>query len=187
MLFKLDGGIDHILIDEAQDTSPEQWRIVKALTAEFFAGAGRESRKGVTRTIFAVGDEKQSIFSFQGADPTQFDVNREFFRKAAEAAKRDFVVQPLLQSRRSVPEVLHFVDAVFAPEAARKGLTSDNVRSASRCASREGQGPRRILADGQARRFRKTKTLWAAAGRRRRRRTARWRVSRARSPIRSRA
>jgi len=126
VLFKLDGGIDHILIDEAQDTSPEQWRIVKALTSEFYAGAGRDADIGRERTIFAVGDEKQSIFSFQGADPAEFARHREFFRKAAETAKRDFVVQPLLQSRRSVPEVLHFVDAVFAPAAARKGLTSDN-------------------------------------------------------------
>ena len=67
VLYKLDGGIDHILIDEAQDTSPEQWAIVRKLTEEFFAGEGRE--RAAVRTIFAVGDEKQSIFSFQGADP----------------------------------------------------------------------------------------------------------------------
>ncbi len=127
VLFKLDGGIDHVLIDEAQDTSPEQWRIVKALTAEFFAGSGRDAERGVTRTIFAVGDEKQSIFSFQGADPSQFDRNRAFFHDAALAAERDFEAQPLTQSRRSVPEVLRFVDAVFAPDEARAGLTFDNA------------------------------------------------------------
>jgi ATP-dependent helicase/nuclease subunit A len=125
VLFKLDGGIDHILIDEAQDTSPEQWRIVKALTAEFYAGAGRDADAGRERTIFAVGDEKQSIFSFQGADPAEFAHHRDAFQTAAKAAGREFIVQPLLQSRRSVPEVLQFVDEVFAPEAARKGLTSD--------------------------------------------------------------
>ena len=127
VLYKLDGGIDHVLIDEAQDTSPEQWRIVKALTAEFFAGAGRETRKGATRTIFAVGDEKQSIFSFQGADPAEFDRHRTFFHEAASAAAHDFVAEPLTTSRRSVPQVLQFVDAVFAPEEARKGLTSDSA------------------------------------------------------------
>ncbi|HVU22058.1 MAG TPA: double-strand break repair helicase AddA, partial [Rhizomicrobium sp.] len=126
VLYKLDGGIDHVLIDEAQDTSPEQWRIVKALTSEFFAGHGRDADTGRERTIFAVGDEKQSIFSFQGADPAEFARHRDHFRAAAKAAGCAFVVQPLQQSRRSVPQVLQFVDAVFAPEAARTGLTSGN-------------------------------------------------------------
>jgi ATP-dependent helicase/nuclease subunit A len=125
VLYKLDGGIQHVLIDEAQDTSPEQWRIVKALTAEFFAGAGMDP--GVTRTIFAVGDEKQSIFSFQGADPAQFDRHKTFFRDAATAAEREFAVEPLTQSRRSVPQVLEFVDAVFASDAARVGLTAEGA------------------------------------------------------------
>ncbi|MEI9994124.1 MAG: double-strand break repair helicase AddA [Rhizomicrobium sp.] len=123
VLYKLDGGIHHVLIDEAQDTSPEQWRIVKALTAEFFAGAGIDD--GATRTVFAVGDEKQSIFSFQGADPAEFDRHRQFFRDAAGAAKMEFVEQPLTQSRRSVPQVLTFVDEVFRPDEARAGLTSE--------------------------------------------------------------
>ena len=123
VLYKLDGGIHHVLIDEAQDTSPEQWRIVKALTAEFFAGSGIDD--GITRTVFAVGDEKQSIFSFQGADPREFDRHRRFFHDAALGAKRAFTQQPLTQSRRSVPPVLKFVDAVFEPDAAREGLTSD--------------------------------------------------------------
>ena len=70
VLFKLDGGIDHLLIDEAQDTNPEQWAIVRALTAEFFAGSGRhEDRADSPRTVFAVGDRKQSIYGFQGAAP----------------------------------------------------------------------------------------------------------------------
>ncbi|HMK68672.1 MAG TPA: UvrD-helicase domain-containing protein, partial [Stellaceae bacterium] len=66
VLFKLDGGLDHLLIDEAQDTNPDQWRVVEALTREFFAGTGTRE---TARTVFAVGDVKQSIFSFQGADP----------------------------------------------------------------------------------------------------------------------
>jgi ATP-dependent helicase/nuclease subunit A len=122
VLYKLDGGLDHILIDEAQDTSPEQWEIVRRLTEEFFAGDSER-----TRTVFAVGDEKQSIFSFQGADPRQFDVNRQFFIERAKAADRLFADEPLTTSRRSAPEVLTFVDAVFAPEAARSGLTSDGA------------------------------------------------------------
>ncbi|HEV7960563.1 MAG TPA: double-strand break repair helicase AddA, partial [Rhizomicrobium sp.] len=121
VLYKLDNGIDHILIDEAQDTSPEQWRIVRKLAEEFFAGEGRE--RGL-RTIFAVGDEKQSIFSFQGADPSQFDINRHYFERRAAQAEQAFVDQPLTTSRRSAPEILTFVDRVFADEAARAGLTS---------------------------------------------------------------
>jgi ATP-dependent helicase/nuclease subunit A len=70
VLYKLDGGLDHVLIDEAQDTSPEQWAIVRRLTEEFFAGEDWRARG--PRTVFAVGDEKQSIFSFQGADPLEF-------------------------------------------------------------------------------------------------------------------
>jgi ATP-dependent helicase/nuclease subunit A len=130
VLYKLDGGIEHVLIDEAQDTSPEQWEIVKKLTEEFFAGTGRErpararaQNINYPRTIFAVGDEKQSIFSFQGADPTLFDRNRHYFADLAASAGHPFIDQPLIVSRRSAPDILRFVDTVFASEAARSGLT----------------------------------------------------------------
>ena len=76
VLYKIDGGIDHILVDEAQDTNPAQWSIIEALAAEFFAGAGASDK---LRTLFAVGDEKQSIYSFQGANPARFgEVGRAF-------------------------------------------------------------------------------------------------------------
>ncbi len=119
VLYKLDGGIDHILIDEAQDTSPDQWRIVRKLTEEFFAGEGATA--GRARTVFAVGDEKQSIFSFQGAEPVQFEYYRQFFGAHA----KPFADVPLLESRRSAPEILSFVDRVFQDETARAGLTPD--------------------------------------------------------------
>jgi ATP-dependent helicase/nuclease subunit A len=121
VLYKLDGGIDHVLIDEAQDTSPEQWEIVKKLTEEFFSGLGRE--RSQLRTIFAVGDEKQSIFSFQGADPGQFDINRRHFAEVIAGAERQLHEVPLITSRRSAPEILAFVDRVFESETARAGLT----------------------------------------------------------------
>src|SRR3569833_1402186 len=101
VLYKLDGGIDHVLIDEAQDTSPEQWEIVKKLTEEFFVGLGRERGR---RTIIAVGDEKQSIFSFQGADPAQFDINRRYFSVAIAGAQQFLQDVPLIASRRSAPD-----------------------------------------------------------------------------------
>ena len=96
VMHKLDYALDHLLVDEAQDTSAEQWRIVAALTAEFFAGAGARQ---VARTVFAVGDEKQSIFSFQGAAPEKFAEMRRFFEQAPPrrgAPLRDRAAQLLL-------------------------------------------------------------------------------------------
>ena len=64
--YRLDRGIDHLLVDEAQDTSPKQWEIINAVTEDFHSG---DTAASVNRTVFVVGDEKQSIFSFQGAEP----------------------------------------------------------------------------------------------------------------------
>ncbi|HXM00750.1 MAG TPA: UvrD-helicase domain-containing protein, partial [Rhizomicrobium sp.] len=125
VLYKLDGGIDHVLIDEAQDTSPQQWAIVRRLTEEFFVGAGRRDMSLPPRTIFAVGDEKQSIFSFQGADPREFEINRRFFAERAVEGTHAFADTRLSTSRRSAPEILTFVDQVFADPATREGVTSD--------------------------------------------------------------
>ena len=121
--YKLDKGIDHILLDEAQDTSPEQWAVVKALAGEFFAGHGA---RGVgRRTVFAVGDEKQSIYSFQGAEPESFALGGRFFRERVEQAKARFRHVRLARSFRSTWDVLSAVDLVFADEANRDGLTRD--------------------------------------------------------------
>ncbi len=122
VLFKLDGGIDHVLIDEAQDTSPEQWRIVRALTSEFFAGAG--AREGV-RTIFAVGDVKQSIYSFQGAAPEQFVANQDMFGGQVRQAHEIWRPIDLTVSFRSTRAVLQAVDAVFSMPGAADGLALD--------------------------------------------------------------
>lgn len=122
VLFKLDGGIDHILVDEAQDTSPEQWDVIAALAAEFFAGQGARERP---RTVFAVGDGKQSIFSFQGADPEAFARMHDHFGERVKAAKQVFFKQELLHSFRSTAAVLGTVDAVFAPPAVREGVGFD--------------------------------------------------------------
>jgi ATP-dependent helicase/nuclease subunit A len=121
--YKLDRGIDHILIDEAQDTSPEQWQVVRKLAEEFFAGFG--AREAANRTIFAVGDEKQSIYSFQGARPEEFDMNGHDFSARVAAAERRFERVKLQRSFRSTGDVLSAVDLVFALETVRKGLTHD--------------------------------------------------------------
>ena len=123
--YKLDQGIDHVLIDEAQDTSPKQWEIIRLLTAEFFAGAGA---RAVNRTIFAVGDEKQSIFSFQGAAPREFDAMRRTFAKLCGAIERELQYVPFRHSFRSGPNLLGAVDKVFERPQAYRGLSADNVR-----------------------------------------------------------
>lgn len=138
VLYKLDGGLDHILIDEGQDTSPEQWRIIQLLAEEFFAG--RSAREDRCRTIFVVGDEKQSIFSFQGADPVQFEVHREYFAQKSSSAGQDFAHVRLSTSRRSAPEILAFVDEVFGSEAIRHGVASDNAKISHSAYRAEARG-----------------------------------------------
>lgn len=111
VLFKLDGGLDHLLVDEAQDTSAEQWEIVSALTEDFFTG---ETAHQTKRTLFVVGDEKQSIFGFQGAAPQAFLAMREHFLNKAKAAGEVFFDIKLNISRRSGPAVLDAVDTTFS-------------------------------------------------------------------------
>jgi ATP-dependent helicase/nuclease subunit A len=122
VLYKLDGGLDHILVDEAQDTNPEQWAVVTALAAEFFAGAGARE---VARTVFAVGDPKQSIFSFQRADPARFAATREALEAAAHAADLGWASVALDLSFRSTESVLRAVDAVFAHDGAKDGVVPE--------------------------------------------------------------
>lgn len=127
VLYKLDGGIDHILVDEAQDTSPRQWEIVDRMAGEFFAG---DSARRSDRTIFAVGDVKQSIYSFQGAEPARFAAMRRRFERAATAAGKPFSPVPLQLSFRSTPAILAAVDRVFASEPAATGLVFADDREA---------------------------------------------------------
>ena len=122
--YKLDGGIDHILIDEAQDTSPEQWTVIEKLAEEFFAGRG--AREDRPRTLFAVGDEKQSIFSFQGADPARFDAMRREFTKRSLSADLPFADEKLTLSFRSMRGVLEAIDKVFERPEAHGGLSSSD-------------------------------------------------------------
>ena len=110
--FKLDGGLDHILVDEAQDTSPVQWSIVEALATEFFADTGARSADRA-RTVFAVGDEKQSIYSFQGAAPKMFAATGARFEAITTAASQAWRRVPLQLSFRSVVPLLDAVDRIF--------------------------------------------------------------------------
>ena len=137
VLFKLDGGIDHVLIDEAQDTNPDQWAVVAALTAEFFAGRGAHE---TVRTVFAVGDIKQSIYSFQRADPRAFDDMRRRFARHVPEAGQVWREIPLNLSFRSTRAVLDAVDAVFAGEGPGRDGVAPAGEDIRHLAFRQGQG-----------------------------------------------
>lgn len=136
VLYKLDDGIDHILVDEAQDTSPYQWRVIEALSLEFFSGYG--TRGDILRTLFVVGDEKQSIFSFQGAEPKKFFEMQKFFGEKVQEVQDGWEIF-LEHSFRSTRAVLDVVDATFAPEKVRQGVVGDIARDVRHLAFREGQ------------------------------------------------
>jgi ATP-dependent helicase/nuclease subunit A len=121
--YKLDRGVDHVLIDEAQDTSPRQWDIVEHIISEFTAGHG--ARDGITRTMFAVGDEKQSIFSFQGAAPREFAERRSRFSSRFTAAGLDFESISFTYSFRSGAGVLRAVERAFQSPDVYKSITTD--------------------------------------------------------------
>jgi ATP-dependent helicase/nuclease subunit A len=120
--YKLDLGIDHVLIDEAQDTSKKQWQIVRNLTDEFTAGAGARPYK---RTIFPVGDEKQSIYSFQNAAPKEFAEMRRYFERRHTSGGLDFVFRELKHSFRSGESILAAVDLVFKSTEMAASVSSD--------------------------------------------------------------
>ena len=111
VLYRLDGGIDHILVDEAQDTSPVQWQVIERLAQEFTSGEG--ARAEVRRTIFVVGDKKQSIYSFQGADPREFDRMCDEFAERLQRTEAPLSRMMLEYSFRSAEPILRLVDNTF--------------------------------------------------------------------------
>ena len=112
VLYRLDGGIDHVLVDEAQDTSPDQWKVIELLVEEFTSGQGAQPNR--SRTLFVVGDKKQSIYSFQGADVAAFDEKHALFSRKFQEAGSSMMEQHLLHSFRSAPSILKLVDETFA-------------------------------------------------------------------------
>lgn len=119
VLYKLDGGLEHILVDEAQDTNPKQWQIIEKICDDFFAG---ESRNEKLRTLFVVGDKKQSIYSFQGARPDEFERRHQFFKEKITASQNDFKTIPFNFSFRSTGAVLDLVNAVLKNPQASEGV-----------------------------------------------------------------
>jgi ATP-dependent helicase/nuclease subunit A len=113
VLSQLDTQISHILVDEAQDTSPEQWDILKMLTGDFFING---ETAGKNRSLFVVGDTKQSIYGFQGADPKAFAESRETISENIKQNLRSINEIPLTQSFRSANAILKTIDKFFSDE-----------------------------------------------------------------------
>jgi ATP-dependent helicase/nuclease subunit A len=137
--YKLDGGIEHVLVDEAQDTSPEQWQVIEAIASDFFSGQSRyEETAERPRTMFAVGDEKQSIYSFQGADPAMFGAMSKRFAAQVTSIDQHWQSVAMAESFRSAPAILKIVDAVFENPDASRGLSfaGEKIRHHS---ARQGQ------------------------------------------------
>ena len=143
--YKLDGGIAHVLVDEAQDTAPAQWDILEKLTEDFFSGEGAwDGDARGPRTVFAVGDEKQSIYSFQGAEPTRFEETRAQFAAKAREAGMETTLERSLEmavSFRSTWPVLDAVDKTFEPEDLRASLTTTD-RAIRHLVDRDGDAGR---------------------------------------------
>ena len=125
VLYRLDRGVDHVLVDEAQDTSPAQWDVIDKLTQEFSSGEGA---RDLQRTIFVVGDKKQSIYSFQGADPTAFDAMADEFGRRLAGAQLPLQRLHLAHSFRSASVILKLVDGVFRGNAAEQAGFSPQER-----------------------------------------------------------
>jgi len=126
ILYKMDQGIDHILVDEAQDTNPEQWQIIEALSDEFFVGLS--ARDDVLRTSFTVGDIKQSIYGFQRAAPDEFKRMQGLMDQKIKTAGLINENVHLDISFRSTESVLKAVDLVFAETQMEKAVMEEGVR-----------------------------------------------------------
>jgi len=145
VLFKLDGGLDHLLLDEVQDTAPAQWEIADRLTTDFFTGAGAREEQALPRTIFAVGDRKQSIYSFQGADPAEFERWRGIYERRVTQADLPWRATELAVSFRSTAPVLALVDAVAAATGPQGGVLEPGSPALTHTPARTGQAGEVLL------------------------------------------
>lgn len=142
VLYKIDGGIDHILVDEAQDTNPAQWDIILKIIEEFFDGESARNDADTHRSVFIVGDEKQSIFRFQGAQPDIFDEVKNTIEQRITHGNQPWEQVPMGTSFRSVPAILDIVDAIFQNENNRRSVVQDPATTVQHTAYRQGQSGR---------------------------------------------
>jgi ATP-dependent helicase/nuclease subunit A len=124
ILYKLDYKIHHIMVDESQDTNPQQWEIIQCLCEDFTSGFSTHDGD-IAKTLFVVGDGKQSIFSFQGADAKGYGEVKIKMTDQFQSSQNLFDVIPMNTSFRSTEAVLHVVDTIFQSEDMKASLTSD--------------------------------------------------------------
>lgn len=110
ILYSFDEHTDHILVDEFQDTSSLQWKIIDKLTEEWRSGVGAKRDKGKIPTIFLVGDDKQSIYLFRGANVSLFQQAKA---KLSEWLSDEFHFEAIKENYRSLPEIVDFVNNLF--------------------------------------------------------------------------
>ncbi|MDR1691414.1 MAG: UvrD-helicase domain-containing protein, partial [Rickettsiales bacterium] len=128
ILYKMNGGISHILLDEAQDTSPLQWKILTALSEDFFETSdGQIDDINKFKSLFVVGDRKQSIYSFQGADIDNYQKYLEIFQSKVKQYNHPWLVQDMVVSFRSSETVLKFVDFVFSEKTVSDGVSNEKI------------------------------------------------------------
>ena len=120
--YKLDSTIEHILLDEAQDTLPTQWEIIRVLLEEFFSGETANESK---RTLFVVGDEKQSIFGFQGANPALFKDNFNYYKNWLNGENGELQKIQLQYSFRSCQNIIAFVNEIFKDKENLTKITTE--------------------------------------------------------------
>lgn len=124
--FKMDGHIRHIMLDEAQDTDSDQWDIVRALIDDFFTGQGQHEGQNMegalNRTFFAVGDGKQAIYRFRGAERHVFEGMLPEISQMAAPAGHQVRFVDLNTSFRSSNVILDFVDSVFSTPENRHAI-----------------------------------------------------------------
>ena len=140
--FKLDQGLRHVLVDEAQDTNPDQWAIVRGLTNAFYDGTDPEMGqpdKGF-RTSFVVGDLKQSIYGFQRADPQVFQAMKQRFEDDVQRAGQNWLAQTLNVTFRSSQPILTAVDCLFRHGENASGLTFDGEGWPAHLSGKAGAG-----------------------------------------------
>ena len=158
VLYDIDITIDHILIDEAQDTNQLQWRLIQAVSNDFFSGNSTEKQK----TIFIVGDYKQSIYGFQGATPSIFENIKTQYKQQVLNSGNNWQEIDMQTSFRTTQPVLDLVNQTFSKkkDSLLKGLAQTPFNIEHK-AFRAGDGYATNLPITKRNKDKKNNTKWA--------------------------
>ena len=137
ILYVFDEHTDHLLVDEFQDTSTLQWKIIDRLTEEWRSGLGPKRESGTVPTIFLVGDAKQSIYSFRGANVSLFRHMRE---KLARWLGDEYHYVEVTENYRSLPAIVAFVNTLFSRIMPAGMFHDESVEYTPFSAFRPGEG-----------------------------------------------